>query len=484
MVRAWLTLLGYALQIYFDFSGYSDMAIGLRTPLRDRAAQELRFAVQGGVAQRLLAPLAHHAVTLAARLPLYSLGGNRCTPARQKLNLMATMVLGGLWHGANWTFAAWGCWHGLLLIVHHAVPAWEQRVTLFWRRNITFGLVTLGWVFFRSDTFGQAGQWFAALVGAHGLVAGWSSQTAALLALVLIRLVIVRGFRNSLEIDLERIGPDATDRPGLRDGGRHLSHELPIEIPLLSVLDDEGLHRRAARPARGWCRRQCGGDRRASLHRPGHRHDALPQRRRSTGEEGRHHAATTPARGRVRLEPGAGDHPSRGRCLRRSVPECGRRRRCGRGLRGPVAGARAARQGAGGRVVLRRSVGVQPEPAATPVAFAGARGRRLPGRVGGGAPVPTTVEEIRYRWDAFTELFSFNVLRASARDLRRLWRVRARSAEVAAAIADEDYGRYWTTLPAAGCAVAPSSMAGRVAGSPIPSGTSVAPPGSSVSGRP
>jgi hypothetical protein len=55
----------------------------------------------------------------------------------------------------------------------------------------------------------------------------------------------------------------------------------------------------------------------------------------------------------------------------------------------------------------------------------------------GGAPVPTTVEEIRYRWDAFTELFSFNVLRASARDLRRLWRVRARSAEVAAAIADE-----------------------------------------------
>ena len=117
------------------------------------------------------------------------------------------MVLGGLWHGANWSFAAWGCWHGLLLIVHHAVPAWEQRVTLFWRRNITFGLVTLGWVFFRSDTFGQAGQWFAALVGAHGLVAGWSSQTAALLALVLIGLVIVRGFRNSLEIDLERIGP-------------------------------------------------------------------------------------------------------------------------------------------------------------------------------------------------------------------------------------------------------------------------------------
>jgi len=63
-----------------------------------------------------------------------------------------------------------------------------------------------------------------------------------------------------------------------------------------------------------------------------------------------------------------------------------------------------------------------------------------------GAPVPTVAEEIRYRWDAFTELFSFNVLRASARDLRRLWRARARSAEAAAAMADEDYGRHWPAL--------------------------------------
>ena len=77
----------------------------------------------------------------------------------------------------------------------------------FWRRNITFLLVTLGWVFFRSDTFEHAGQWFGALVGANGLGRGWSPETGALLGLVLIGLVIVRGFPNSLEMDLERIGP-------------------------------------------------------------------------------------------------------------------------------------------------------------------------------------------------------------------------------------------------------------------------------------
>ena len=73
--------------------------------------------------------------------------------------------------------------------------------------GITFLLVTLGWVFFRSDTFEHAGQWFGALVGANGLGRGWSPETGALLGLVLIGLAIVRGFPNSLEMDLERIGP-------------------------------------------------------------------------------------------------------------------------------------------------------------------------------------------------------------------------------------------------------------------------------------
>jgi alginate O-acetyltransferase complex protein AlgI len=136
-----------------------------------------------------------------------TLGGNRCSPARRRFNLMATMVLGGLWHGANWTFAAWGAWHGALLVLHQALPAW-QRMSVFWQRNLTFLLVTLGWVFFRSDSFAHATQWFGALGGARGaLAAPWTWELTALALLVAACLIIVRAFPNSLELPLERFGP-------------------------------------------------------------------------------------------------------------------------------------------------------------------------------------------------------------------------------------------------------------------------------------
>ena len=207
MARAWLALLGYALQIYFDFSGYSDMAIGLGRLFGIELPRNFDSPYKA-VSPSDFWRRWHITLSTWLRDYLYiPLGGNRCSPARRRLNLMATMVLGGLWHGANWTFAAWGCWHGLLLVGHHAVPAWDQRVSLFWRRNVTFVLVTLGWVFFRAETFRDAGQWFAALAGLHGVGGGWSPETAALLGLVLVGLVIVRTRPNSLEIDLERIGP-------------------------------------------------------------------------------------------------------------------------------------------------------------------------------------------------------------------------------------------------------------------------------------
>jgi len=135
-----------------------------------------------------------------------TLGGNRCSPARRRFNLMATMVLGGLWHGANWTFAAWGTWHGLLLVAHQALPAWDRRLSPFWQRNLTFLLVTLGWVFFRAESFSHAAQWFASLLGAHGLVGVWTWEAVALAGLVFVCLAITRLSRNSLELPLARLG--------------------------------------------------------------------------------------------------------------------------------------------------------------------------------------------------------------------------------------------------------------------------------------
>src|SRR5262249_16596572 len=119
----------------------------------------------------------------------------------------------GLWHGAGWTFLAWGGWHGGLLVLHEAMPGW-RRLPAFWQRNLTVLLVTIGWVFFRVPSFAGARHWLAALVGVHGLgrpggpgrAGSFTREGLALAALVALCLVIVRACPNSLELPLERLG--------------------------------------------------------------------------------------------------------------------------------------------------------------------------------------------------------------------------------------------------------------------------------------
>jgi alginate O-acetyltransferase complex protein AlgI len=205
-VSAWLVLAGYALQIYFDFSGYSDMAIGLGRLFGIELPQNFASPYQA-VSPSDFWRRWHMTLSSWLRDYLYiPLGGNRCSPGRRRVNLMVTMLLGGLWHGANWTFAAWGTWHGLLLILHQATAARWERLPPMWQRNVTFVLVTLGWVFFRADDFGHGAQWFASLAGVHGLGGPWRDDTPALLGLVALGLVLVRCFPNSLELPLERLG--------------------------------------------------------------------------------------------------------------------------------------------------------------------------------------------------------------------------------------------------------------------------------------
>jgi alginate O-acetyltransferase complex protein AlgI len=203
--RAWLALLGYAFQIYFDFSGYSDMAIGLGRLFGIELPQNFDSPYKA-TSPRDFWRRWHMTLSFWLRDYLYiPLGGNRCSPGRRRLNVMATMVLGGLWHGARWTFAAWGTWHGALLVLHQSIPAWERSLSPFWQRNLTFLLVTLGWVFFRAESFARAGQWFASLAGAHGVTGAWTAETTALLGLVAACLVIVRACPNSLELPLVRL---------------------------------------------------------------------------------------------------------------------------------------------------------------------------------------------------------------------------------------------------------------------------------------
>ncbi len=175
---AWLGALAYAMQLYFDFSGYSDMAVGLgrlfgiRLPLNFHSPYKATSIVDFWRRWH---------VTLSRFLRDYlyiPLGGNRHGPVRRYGNLMATMVLGGLWHGAGWTFAFWGLLHGLYLCVNHGWEALARRLgfppegagpaRLAAARLATFLAVVAGWVFFRATTFCGAGRILASMAGGEG----------------------------------------------------------------------------------------------------------------------------------------------------------------------------------------------------------------------------------------------------------------------------------------------------------------------------
>jgi alginate O-acetyltransferase complex protein AlgI len=163
----WLATLGYAVQIYCDFSGYSDMAIGLAHTLGFKLPMNFNlpyFAANIADFWRRW----HISLSTWLRDYLYvSLGGNRQGRWATYRNLMLTMTLGGLWHGASWTFVFWGFYHGLLLTMQRAwtAPRWFAGI---WTRPLgtaaTFLAVAVGWVFFRAQTFTDALSVLAGLV--------------------------------------------------------------------------------------------------------------------------------------------------------------------------------------------------------------------------------------------------------------------------------------------------------------------------------
>jgi D-alanyl-lipoteichoic acid acyltransferase DltB (MBOAT superfamily) len=168
--EAWMAVLAYTFQLYFDFSGYSDMAIGLS--LLFGVWLPLNFASPYKARNITTFWRCWH-MTLSRFLRDYlyiPLGGNRQGKWRQMLNLMLTMLLGGLWHGAGWTFVLWGGLHGLYLVVHHA---WRERFPnaqpRWWHWPLTFLLVMLAWVPFRAPDMAVTQDVLSGLTGLHGL---------------------------------------------------------------------------------------------------------------------------------------------------------------------------------------------------------------------------------------------------------------------------------------------------------------------------
>lgn len=159
--RAWEGTLAYTFQLYFDFSGYSDMAIGLGRLFGIKLPLNFNSPYQ---ATSITEFWRRWHMTLSRFLRDYvyiPLGGNRYGTNRRYINLMITMLVGGLWHGAAWTFVFWGGLHGVFLVVNYAWRRlWRRPIDRWWSRLIarviTFFSVALAWVWFRAETFDGA----------------------------------------------------------------------------------------------------------------------------------------------------------------------------------------------------------------------------------------------------------------------------------------------------------------------------------------
>ncbi len=164
----WLGVVAFSLQIYFDFSGYSDMAIGLGRFFGFYLPENFHFPYQArGIAD--FWRRWHMSLSGWLRDYLYiPLGGARCGLWRNSCNLILTMTLCGLWHGASWTYVVWGAYFGVLLVLERPFMARIKKFPAWLAISYTYFFVLVGWVFFRADSLAQAVNLLRAMIGLNG----------------------------------------------------------------------------------------------------------------------------------------------------------------------------------------------------------------------------------------------------------------------------------------------------------------------------
>lgn len=189
---AWLGAVVYALQIYFDFSGYSDMAIGLGKMLGFDFLENFNYPY---IARTVKDFWRRWHISLSSWFRDYvyiPLGGSRKGAARQYCNLLIVFVLCGLWHGAQWTFLVWGLYHGMFLVlerlkpVRHILKALPYGISMLY----TWIVVTVGWVFFRAESMSAAVAYIKAMLGLNQTVLAPYLSISPLTVVVLIVAVL------------------------------------------------------------------------------------------------------------------------------------------------------------------------------------------------------------------------------------------------------------------------------------------------------
>ena len=212
-LEAWGGILSYTLQIYFDFSGYSDMAVGLSKifgvdlPINFFSPYKSKNITQFWRSW-------HMTLSRFLRDYLYiPLGGNRSGRARRYINIFITMLLGGFWHGANWTYLAWGGLHGFYIISnnlwksaleHYGVDCGASRIYSIVSRSVTYFAIVFAWVFFRSESVSASLSIIKGMLGFNGFAIPikWLNYENPIISWLLKEGAYVS------ELDLFQVGPE------------------------------------------------------------------------------------------------------------------------------------------------------------------------------------------------------------------------------------------------------------------------------------
>jgi alginate O-acetyltransferase complex protein AlgI len=176
MLAAWLGALAYSFQLFFDFWGYSQMAIGLGMIIGFTFPINFNYPYISSTIQEFWRRW-HMTLSFWFRDYVYiPLGGGRVANWRVYFNLMLVFALTGLWHGASYTFIVWGLWHGLFLLIERANPKFFGRLPKWLSHFYTLLVVIVGWVLFRSVDFDSALVWLGHMFGVYGF-SGWIAGT-------------------------------------------------------------------------------------------------------------------------------------------------------------------------------------------------------------------------------------------------------------------------------------------------------------------
>ncbi len=170
LVEAWVTSLSYTLQLYFDFSGYTDMALGASLLFNIKLPINFNSPYRSLTIQEFWRRW-HMTLSRFIRDYIYiPLGGSRGSGVRTILNILVTFFLVGLWHGAGWTFVIWGLLHGFALVIFRFWQKGSFRLPRFLSWFITFSFINAAWVFFRAQTFSDAIRVLKGMAGVTGVI--------------------------------------------------------------------------------------------------------------------------------------------------------------------------------------------------------------------------------------------------------------------------------------------------------------------------